>query len=130
MKKGPELASQSIRQTFDPRLIRCDKQCLLVIVNDEAGLCTAWLADMPDQGAVHWHAARLLGLTEVGGKLSRFLQGSITEFFAADHDMRAGDIFRVQPSVIGRSQPVRDIFVLQVVFADIDVYALGGGKHL
>ncbi|CAH1190800.1 hypothetical protein PAECIP111892_00348 [Paenibacillus auburnensis] len=44
----PWLAPQNIRQTFNPLLIRCDKQRLLMIVDDEAGFGTARFADMAD----------------------------------------------------------------------------------
>ncbi|MNI69026.1 hypothetical protein D3C73_1247530 [compost metagenome] len=65
----------------------------------------------------------MLSLAVIGGQLRRFLQGGIAEGFAADHDMGTRNILRMQPCVVRRSQPVRHIFVLQVVFADIDVHA-------
>lgn len=113
------------RKLPDPLRIRRNEQRLLPLVDDEARLRSVRLADMADERVVDGDEAGMLALAEKGRQLGRFLQGGVPEPIAADNDMRSGNVLRVEPCVVRLGHAVGDIFILQIVLADVDRNALG-----
>ena len=100
------------------------------MVDDESRRASRSLFDVAALDVVHLDLVAVPALRVPGRQGSRFLKGAVRELLLAalDDHVGTGDPLRVEPPVAAGGDPEGDLFILVIVFPDVDVEAVAGDK--
>ena len=107
---------------------RRDVKRALIREDDEARLCARRFLDEAARNVIDGNFRGALRLGKMRGNLGGQLQSFVADVRAADDDVRARDVLRVEPKVVGRGDFESQSVVLRIIFPDENFRAVGRKK--
>ena len=98
------------------------------MVDDKSGLSTVRFFHMFALDIINLYLVAAAAFGIIGGKLSGFFKNAVGKFFAACFydDVGAGSPFGMKPPVASICKVEGQLFVLKIIFSDIDMVAVTG----